>query len=151
MLWEFPNSPTKFKGSLSCRIRELLRREGAEEFKMGYTLKPYALCSPPNAPPSSPPSTPHSTLQHYVSHYNLNVGVYVQEFAIDEVAASILITHVNNNPHVFKRGMAWGGISGRTISGVQPSNFGNTDGLWAQRLIVDGLLRDRPELLDEKI
>jgi hypothetical protein len=63
------------------------------------------------------------------------VGVYVQEFAIDEVAASILITHVNNNPHVFNRGMAWGGISGKTISGVQPSSFGNTDGLWAQRLV----------------
>lgn len=96
--------------------------------------RPYALCTPPSAPPPSNPPL-QSTLQHYVSHYSLNVGVYVQEFAIDEVAASILITHVNNNSHVFNRGMAWGGISGKTISGVQPSSLGNTDGLWAQRLL----------------
>lgn len=134
MLWEFPNTPKKFKGSLTSAFTLLWAKGGAEEIKMTYKLRPYALCNPPDTPPPLIPSL-QSTLQHYVSYYNLNVGVYVQEFAIDEVAASILITHVNCNPHVFNKGMAWGGISGKTISGVQPSTLGNTDGLWAQRLV----------------
>jgi len=76
-----------------------------------------------------------STIELYKERYDLSIGLYVQEFAIDEKAAQLLIELVNENPHVYDLGLSWGGVNGITIRGIQPSRFTNTDGLWNQRYI----------------
>jgi hypothetical protein len=74
-----------------------------------------------------------STIQDYKEHYQLSIGLYVQEFAIDEAAISLIAKYVNSNPHVFDLGLSWGGVNGLTVKGIQPGRFTATDGLWNQR------------------
>jgi len=74
-----------------------------------------------------------STIQQYKEYYQLSIGLYVQEFAIDEVAISLIAKYVNSNLHVFDLGLSWGGINGLTVKGIQPGRFTATDGLWNQR------------------
>jgi len=74
-----------------------------------------------------------STIQEYKNHYNLKIGLYVQEFAIDDAAVSLIVKYVNANPHVYELGLSWGGINGLTVRGIQPGRFTATDGLWNQR------------------
>ena len=74
-----------------------------------------------------------STIQEYKEHYQLSIGLYVQEFAIDEVAISLIAKYVNSNSHVYDLGLSWGGINGLTVKGIQPGRFTATDGLWNQR------------------
>ncbi|GMH80319.1 hypothetical protein TL16_g08499 [Triparma laevis f. inornata] len=136
LLWDFPNSLSKMK---RATIEKLTVRT-EKDLKELYKLKPYALC---RAKGSGMVGGSGSTIQDYVEAFDLIVGLYVQEFSIDEAAAELLINHANENTHVFKRGMAWGGIGGMTISGVQPSMLQNTDGLWAQRLCGRGWNEDR--------
>ena len=77
-------------------------------------------------------------IRGYVTSLNLSLGVYVQEFAIDSAALSLITGHVNENSTLFSEGLAWGGEGGVTVGGVQPGWRGNTDGLWAQRLVGRG-------------
>ena len=74
-----------------------------------------------------------STIQQYKEYYQLSIGLYVQEFAIDEVAISLIVKYVNSNLHVFDLGLSWGGINGLTVKGIQPGRFTATEGLWNQR------------------
>lgn len=74
-----------------------------------------------------------STIQEYKDHYNLSIGLYVQEFAIDASAISLITQYVNENPHVYELGLSWGGINGLTVGGIQPGRVTNTDGFWNQR------------------
>ena len=74
-----------------------------------------------------------STIQQYKEYYHLSIGLYVQEFAIDEVAISLIVKYVNRNLHVYDLGLSWGGINGLTVKGIQPGRFTATDGLWNQR------------------
>ena len=74
-----------------------------------------------------------STIQEYKEHYKLSIGLYVQEFAIDEAAISLIVKYVNSNPHVYDLGLSWGGVNGLTVKGIQPGRFTATDGLWNQR------------------
>ena len=74
-----------------------------------------------------------STIQHYKEHYQLSIGLYVQEFAIDEVAISLIVKYANHNQHVYDLGLSWGGVNGLTVKGIQPGRFTATDGLWNQR------------------
>lgn len=69
-----------------------------------------------------------STIQEYKDFYQLSLGVYVQEFAIDEVAISLIVKYVNSNSHVYDMGLSWGGINGLTVRGIQPGRFTATDG-----------------------
>ncbi|GMH95780.1 hypothetical protein TrVE_jg12749 [Triparma verrucosa] len=131
LLWDFPNTFAKMK---RATIEKLTVRT-EKDLKELYKLKPYALC---RSAGSTMSTNSGSTVQDYVEAFSLTVGLYVQEFSIDESAAELLINHANENQHVFSRGMAWGGIGGMTISGVQPSMLQNTDGLWAQRLCGRG-------------
>jgi len=78
---------------------------------------------------------PNSTVQDYMEHYHLRMGIYAQEFAIDEEALELLIRYVNSHPTVFTMGMAWGGLNGVTVRGIQPGMFRKTDGYWAQRYL----------------
>jgi hypothetical protein len=67
--------------------------------------------------------------------YRFSIGVYVQEFAIDEAAARLLIEHVNEHSQLYDLGFAWGGINGMTVQGIQPGRFTSTDGYWNQRRV----------------
>ncbi|KAL3812203.1 hypothetical protein ACHAXA_009677 [Cyclostephanos tholiformis] len=69
-----------------------------------------------------------STIQQYKDYYQLSIGLYVQEFAIDEVAISLIAKYVNLNLHVYNLGLSWGGINGLTVKGIQPGRFTATDG-----------------------
>jgi hypothetical protein len=84
-----------------------------------------------------------STIQDYKEHYQLSIGLYVQEFAIDEVAISLIVKYVNSNPHVYDLGLSWGGINGLTVKGIQPGRFTATDGLWNQRYGGMPWIRDK--------
>ena len=74
-----------------------------------------------------------STIQQYKEHFNLSIGLYVQEFAIDEKSMDLLVKYVNKYSHVYDLGFSWGGINGVTVRGIQPGRFTNTDGFWNQR------------------
>ena len=84
-----------------------------------------------------------STIQEYKEHYQLSIGLYVQEFAVDEVAISLIVKYVNSNPHVYDLGLSWGGINGLTVKGIQPGRFTATDGLWNQRYGGMPWIKDR--------
>mmetsp|Transcript_3233 Transcript_3233/g.6985 ORF Transcript_3233/g.6985 Transcript_3233/m.6985 type:complete len:178 (-) Transcript_3233:48-581(-) len=73
------------------------------------------------------------SLADYKRHYGFSMGIYLQEFSIDEAAARLLIELVNNNPSLYDLGLAWGGINGMTVHGIQPGRFTSTDGYWNQR------------------
>ncbi|KAG7358725.1 hypothetical protein IV203_015314 [Nitzschia inconspicua] len=73
------------------------------------------------------------TLHDFKIHYQFSIGIYVQEFSIDEAAARLLVEHVNENPQVYDLGFAWGGVNGMTVQGIQPGRFTSTDGYWNQR------------------
>jgi len=84
-----------------------------------------------------------STIQEYKEHFQLSIGLYVQEFAVDEVAISLIVKYVNSNPHVYDLGLSWGGINGLTVKGIQPGRFTATDGLWNQRYGGMPWIKDR--------
>lgn len=73
------------------------------------------------------------TLADYKKHYGFSMGLYLQEFSIDEAAAKLLINLVNQSPKLYDLGLAWGGINGMTVHGIQPGRFTSTDGYWVQR------------------
>eukprot|EP00536_Pseudo-nitzschia_multiseries_P018427 jgi/Psemu1/264876/estExt_Genewise1Plus.C_25140001 len=73
------------------------------------------------------------TTGYYKRHYGFSMGLYLQEFSIDEAAARLLIELVNDNPSLYDLGLAWGGINGMTVHGIQPGRFTSTDGYWNQR------------------
>lgn len=77
----------------------------------------------------------NSTIQMYKERFNLRLGLYVQEFAIDEAAIAILSQYANEHLDIFDLGFAWGGINGIAIRGIKPGRFTATDGLWNQRYI----------------
>jgi hypothetical protein len=73
------------------------------------------------------------TLHDYKHQYKFSMGVYVQEFAIDDAAATLLINHVNEHSELFNLGFAWGGVNGMSVHGIQPGRFTSTEGYWNQR------------------
>jgi len=74
-----------------------------------------------------------STVRDYKEHYNLKIGLYVQEFAIDDAATDLIVNHVNRNLDVYNLGLGWGGLNGVMVNGINPSRFTSTDGFWNQR------------------
>jgi len=87
----------------------------------------------PDITSSSQWMTEGSTIELYKERYGLSIGLYAQEFAIDDKAAHLMVELVNENPHVYDLGLSWGGVNGITIQGIQPGRFTSTDGLWNQR------------------
>jgi hypothetical protein len=73
------------------------------------------------------------SLIHYKQKYNFALGCYLQEFAVDEAALSLLVDHINNNPTLFDLGLAWGGLNGLTVHNITPGRFTDTTGYWDQR------------------
>ncbi len=78
-----------------------------------------------------------STIQQYKEHYNISIGLYVQEFIIDDQILGILVDYVNENQHVFNLGLSWGGINGLTVNGIQPGRFTRTDGKFDKNLSMN--------------
>jgi hypothetical protein len=78
---------------------------------------------------------PGSTLEMYKRHYQLSIGVYCQEFAIDETAVDLIANFINDNTDLYDLGFSWGGVNGVTIKGISPGRFTSTDGFWNQRYI----------------
>jgi hypothetical protein len=74
-----------------------------------------------------------SCLEDYKDRYDLHIGVYCQEFAIDEAAVRTLVKLVNRDSNIYDLGFSWGGINGITIKGIAPGRFTRTDGYWNQR------------------
>ena len=74
-----------------------------------------------------------STIRDYKSHFNLSIGLYTQEFAIDEVATNLIVSHVNQNADVYNLGFSWGGLNEIMVKGINPGRFNCTDGFWSQR------------------
>jgi hypothetical protein len=76
-----------------------------------------------------------STLAAYKKKYQLSIGLYCQEFAIDEAAVNLLAKLVNGHPEIYNLGLSWGGVNGITLRGISPGRFTATDGFWNQRAI----------------
>ena len=75
----------------------------------------------------------NSTIQHYKERFGLSIGLYCQEFAIDEAAVNVIVKLVNDHAEVYDLGLSWGGVNGITVRGIQPGRFTLTDGFWNQR------------------
>lgn len=106
----------------------------AEATKQSYRIQPFAL---PSRADERSYNTMHgwtgSTIEDYKQRYHLSIGLYVQEFAIDEAAANILVRLVNDNPQIYDLGLSWGGVNGITLRGIRPGRFTDTSGFWNQR------------------
>lgn len=74
-----------------------------------------------------------NTLKAYKERLNLKLGLYVQEFGIDDAALDILVAFVNENQSLFEHGLSWGGINGVTVRGIRPDRWTPTDGFSTQR------------------
>jgi hypothetical protein len=92
---------------------------------------------------------PGSTIEMYKNKYKLSIGMYCQEFAIDETAIDLVARFVNSNKELFDLGLSWGGVNGITIKGISPGRFTSTDGFWNQRYIGEIWNYNlRPESMD---
>lgn len=94
-----------------------------DEVKRKYAILPFA---------QNDNSLPNS-IKSYKTKFELSIGLYCQEFAIDETALNIIVKHVNDNPDIYDLGLSWGGVNGVTVRGIQPGRFTVTDGFWNQR------------------
>jgi len=73
-------------------------------------------------------SAAQSPLHSYKQLYGFSIGLYVQEYAIDDAAATLLTDFVNRNPNVFDIGLCWGGVNGFVPRGILPTRYSCTDG-----------------------
>lgn len=96
----------------------------ADEVKRRYFILPFAQFIP---------GSQTSTLKSYKEKFGLSIGLYCQEFAIDEAALNVIVKYVNENADVYDLGLSWGGVNGITVRGIQPGRFTLTDGFWNQR------------------
>ena len=114
------NMPTTWSG--------LIASFDPRDVKESYRIETFGL-------PRSDPAHLGSCLQDYKERYDLSIGLYCQEFAIDEAAVQILVSLVNRDSSLYDLGFSWGGINGITIKGISPGRFTQTDGYWNQRHI----------------
>jgi len=69
----------------------------------------------------------NSTIEEYKNRFDLQIGLYVQEFSISQFAIESLVQFTNRHVKVYNLGLAWGGINGKTVRGLEG------DGYWSQR------------------
>lgn len=98
--------------------------------KDGYQILSHGKTSNPEDRDVDRTDFSSSTIEHYKRRFNLSIGLYVQEFAIDEKAVDLLVQLVNRGSHVYDLGLNWGGINGITVRGIQPGKYTATDGFW---------------------
>ena len=68
-----------------------------------------------------------ATIEDYKHRFDLQIGLYVQEFSISQFAIESLVQFTNHHSQVYNLGLAWGGINGKTVRGL------DGDGYWSQR------------------
>ena len=119
----------------SYRILPFGRTRKMYDGERGITSGSHSQNSSPTIPSSSDWLDDGSTIELYKERYGLSLGLYCQEFAIDEKAADLIVQLINENPHVYDLGLSWGGVNGITIRGIQPGRFTSTDGFWNQRYL----------------
>merc|ERR1712238_175092 len=66
-----------------------------------------------------------ATLEDYQRLFDLNIGLYIQECDIGRNTLDAMVRFVNGHCSIFSLGLAWGGINGRAISGVEGDGFSN--------------------------
>jgi len=74
-------------------------------------------------------SDPSAILEDYQRLFNLNIGLYVQEFAIGPDEIDSLAHLINKYPQLYTLGLAWGGINGYSLSNAEG------DGYYSQRYV----------------
>lgn len=60
--------------------------------------------------------------------FEFHLGLYVQETSTDATAATLIIKFVNEHRSLVDLGFAWGGLSEKALSDVQPSRIANATG-----------------------
>lgn len=80
----------------------------------------------------------------YKQIFGFRLGVYVQEFDIDNKAANMITELVNDKADVFDLGFSWGGISGETAAGIEPSLTDGTVGTSTQGTVGEHWDTERP-------
>ena len=140
LLWT-PNSEVAAGWTDTCQ--QLFTTFDAEATKQSYRVQPFAL---PSAAVEQRSYNHNdytindgwtgSTIEDYKRRYNLSIGMYLQEFAIDDAAANLLSQLVNDHPEIYDLGLAWGGVNGVTLRGIRPGRFTDTSGFWNQRHVA---------------
>jgi hypothetical protein len=75
-----------------------------QEIKDSYQIQPFGL-------PSNNDNVV-STIQMYKDYFDLHIGMYCQEFAVDQAAVQLLAQLVNEHPDIYDLGLSWGGVNG---------------------------------------
>ena len=122
LLWDAPPFNTKLVKERLCS------KFDARVAMKKYELMPFGKCVR-----GSVRSVDPSTVQAYQKKLDLSIGVYVQEFSIDESALSLLVQFCNDFMDIYCLGLSWGGLNGVTVKGIKPGRFTKTDGFWNQR------------------
>ena len=119
LMWEAPVITGAYLTTLFCG-----------EFDPASAMSQYNLL-----PFTSTRSDADNTLKAYKERLNLKLGLYVQEFGIDDAALDVLVRFVNSNPTLVEHGLSWGGINGIAVRGIRPSRWNPTDGFSTQRYV----------------
>lgn len=138
LFWNYPNILDK---DLFVRLigSSLSPWFDAEKVKHEYKFQPYARIKKTKKSKNQGDEEikflegSSSTIQQYKEHFDLSIGLYVQEFAVDEKSIDLLVRYANMYDEVINLGFSWGGVNGVTVRGIQPGRFTSTDGLWNQR------------------
>ena len=136
LLW----TPACERSGWTASCQQLFDNFDPEVIKQSYRIQPFALPSRMgeehsynNAMLTS--GWTGSTIEDYKKRYNLSIGLYLQEFAIDDAAVNLLVQLVNDHPEIYDLGLAWGGVNGVTLQGIRPGRFTDTSGFWNQRYV----------------
>jgi len=121
LLWD----RTKFSAS------SFLTSIGLSRFEPHQAMGKYSLL--PFADTTTTTAATMSKIRDYKEALGLKIGIYVQEFGIDEVALDLLVKTVNENPDIYELGFGWGGMNGLSVHGIQPGRWIATDGFHTQR------------------
>ena len=143
LLWQKPSfAEVTDMGMGCCRASDNEYGEASARF----VVHPFA--HPKTSVDMLPADLTTSTIEDYKRHFGIHVGAYIQEFSISQEALEVLINFVNFSPAVFDLGMAYGGLNGATVPGLEG------DGLWNQRYLgrnwdldtgPNDVLREAPE------
>jgi len=128
LIWD--KGPSNVSELFNICLDKVFGHFDANDRKSGYAIEGYAQCLSNSRGTNL---STKSTIQAYKGKFNLSIGLYCQEFAVDEAAIKHIIQFVNKNSHVYDLGLSWGGLNGITVANIQPGRFTSTDGLWNQR------------------
>lgn len=131
----FWNHPIRTFSDFTTMLTTALFNFDVDGVKNRYSLEPYAKVDDKLGDKRGDSTTDYnknfdesSTIQQYKDHYNLSIGLYLQEFSVDDKILNMLIEYVNKYEHIYDLGFSWGGVNGLTVNGIQPGRFTCTEG-----------------------